>query len=184
MYGIKSVLSTTCDVVAKLDTIKTGSQKVDGALSKISQIEKMVADVFAKHDDIQKKVNVLTTQVNSTDQQDELSKRVQNLESIVFGSEDISLYENNPNYGILDTLKVIGEKIDNMREEYVNLIGQYVENSTPRLNKDTLNNYETRIQQIESQIKSLESKPKFQVQTQPTLTKDSLKQLQLDKVKK
>ena len=139
-----------------------------------------------KHDTIQKTVTNLSTQVNSNEQTDELLKKINELENVVFGSEDHSLYENNPNYGVMDTLKAISEKMDAMREEYVSLIGQYVENSTPRLNKNTLDDYEARIQNIESKVQQLESKPKFNVQVQNSvpLTKDNLNKLQLDKTKK
>ena len=80
---------------------------------------------------------------------------------------------------------MINEKLDAMREEYVSLIGNYIENSTPRLNTNTLNDYEIRIQNIESKVQQLESsKTKFQVQTQQPLTKDNLNKLQLPEKKK
>ncbi len=67
----------------------------------------------------------------------------------------------------------------------MSLIGNYIENSTPRLNTNTLNDYEIRIQNIESKVQQLESsKTKFQVQTQQPLTKDNLNKLQLPEKKK
>ena len=102
MYGVKSVLSSVGDVVTKLDNIKANSQKADNVLSKCAQLEKIVNDLNDKHTTIQKTVTNLSTQLNSNEQQDELLKKIENLESVVFGQEDTTLYQNNPNVGVLD----------------------------------------------------------------------------------
>lgn len=189
MYGVKCVHPPTAsgtNPITKLEQIKNDTRKVDNVLnqcdllhSKVSQLEKQVTDQLTGHADLISKLVDPSAIEN-------MQKRIQEVEHAVFGKEDTSLYQEDKQDGLIDTLKAITDRIDAMRDEYVDLIGSYISNGTPRIDRGKMDEYEKKLQKledIEKRISKLEERPKFQV-TQTPLTKDNLNKIQLDKIKK
>lgn len=181
MYGIKSLHPTPA--LEKLEQIKTDSRKFDNALNKFAQLEDRVNELETKL--LSQLIQYEEKLANLKPTDPEFEKRVENIEHILVGHEDeTALYDENNS--VVDQVKALTEKVDEMRSEYVDLIGSYIENGTPRLDKGKLDDHDKRLQkldEIERRVQKLEERPKFQVSSAP-LTKDNLSKLQLEKVKK
>lgn len=198
MYGVKpfSANGTQQTVNEKLDQIKNDTRKFDSVVTRCSDIENKVMQIETSLSTVHECVSVHGDKLNCVLNDDTVLKRLDAIELTVFGKDDdTSLYQEANQTSLLEQIKALSDKLEDMRNEYVELIGSYIENGTPRLDKNRLDDYDKRLSAVETyekRIKVLEERPKFNVTgglpkeafTKENLTKDNLNKLPLDKVKR
>jgi actin-like ATPase involved in cell morphogenesis len=154
MHGIRGAPPKTPHLALdKLDALKADTKKLEQMQTRVTELEKFVNDLITKIEaKLDAKACELESRMNNRlskfdDDRNKLSMLEQRIDE-----NDIQMYGNgNDVNGFVDEIR---SSLEGMREEYIDLIGRYIQNATPR--GDT-----AKLQDIEERLKKLEEKPKL-----------------------
>lgn len=154
MYGIRGAPPKTPHLALdKLEALKTDTKKIDQVHSRVTDLEKFVNELISKIETkLDAKCNEIEVRLNNRltkfdDDRNKVTMVEQRMDE-----NDIQMYGNgNDVSGFIVEFK---NSLDGMREEYVDLIGRYIQNATPRVDN-------AKIQDLEERLKKLEEKPKL-----------------------
>lgn len=149
MFGVKShpqySIMSQGNPREKLDSLKGDVRKFDALVAKQNEYEKKT------NDKIEQLEGTVTELIEGNARFHQIEDQITELQKFLYGNPEdeeelkkIGYVENNKN------------NLQQLRDEYIELIGQYVENSTPRQDRE-------RFEQLEKRVMKLEEKPKFEV---------------------
>lgn len=145
MYGIKSH-SQACTLNTareKLEQLKEGSRKIDAVIQKQEEISAQFEDLKKEFSQLEIKFVEQYDPIKEQETDDQLKE----LYEFLHGNE------KDKKVGMVENMN---NKIQAQQEELLELMSQYVENSTPRQDR-------TAYELLEKRIAKLEEKPKFSV---------------------
>lgn len=148
MYGFKSHPQYAIiqgNPREKLDNIKGDVRKFDSLVSKQNEYEKKT------NEKVEQMESTITELAEGNARINQVEEHIIELQKYLYGSPEDE--EDAKKIGYVDNVK---NTLQQMRDEYIELIGQYVENSTPRQDRE-------RFEQLEKRVQKLEEKPKFEV---------------------
>lgn len=165
MHGIKShpQYALQGNLKERLESIKTDNRKLDGFISKLKDQEKVQEETTKRFNDITEKIDGITARINAMEDEiddnykqykfEQLQTSIDEMNKFLYGCKEETDDELKKNGFIENVNKTFAQ----LREEYVELIEQYIGNSTPRQDRE-------RFIELEQRVQKLEEKPKLVVQ--------------------
>lgn len=164
MYGLNYNFKASDEKIQQLDIVRQESRKIDMITNQHEQFTAKITTLETRLAQIEE------GQKQTDEKMNDIESRLGDMERLIFGDRNGELYDDHPEVarGLINDIR---HQFEKQREEYVDLISGYVQNSTPRTDKLKMEELEKRLKLIEER-----PQPKFQV-TQTPLTRENVAKL-------